>query len=58
MQYIIGNDEKKEQVIIHIRQNKTIHKMYKIWKYYKRKFGNPMHDKLEYQLSNGMRGRL
>jgi len=32
MQYIIGNceEEKKEQVLIHSRQNKTLHKMYKI----------------------------
>jgi len=30
MQYIIGNGEKKEHVIIHSRQNKTLHKMYKI----------------------------
>jgi len=30
MQYIIGNNEKKEQLKIHSRQNKTLHKMYKI----------------------------
>jgi len=43
MQYIIGNSgKKKEQVIIHSRQNKTLHKIYKIWKYYKRKVGNPI----------------
>jgi len=30
MQYIIRNGEKKEQMIIYSRQNKTFHKMYKI----------------------------
>jgi len=47
MQYIIGNGEKKEQVIIHSRQNKTLNKMYKIWKYYKRKFGNPINNSVK-----------
>ena len=42
MQYIIGNNQKR--TVIHSRQNKTLHKMYKILKYYKRKFGNPINN--------------
>jgi len=47
MQYIIGNGEKKEQMIINSRQNKTLHKMYKNWKYYKRKFRNPINNSVK-----------
>jgi len=47
MQYIIGSGEKREQVIIYNRQNKTLHKMYNIWNYYKTKFGNPINNSVK-----------